>query len=67
MRRKGNIYFVNTVNIENNVNTGNNKNNVLIYLTIPMDCSLSVESTPLINFENTRDQAVDDSSRKGYV
>ena len=67
MRRKGNIYFVNTVNIENNVNTGNNKNNVLIYLTIPMDCSLPVESTPLINFENTRDQDVDDSSRKGYV
>ena len=45
MRRKGNIYFVNTVNIENNVNTGNNKNNALIYLTIPMDCSLSIEST----------------------
>lgn len=67
MRRKGNIYFVNTVNIENNVNTGNSKNNVLIYLTIPMDCSLSIESTSQINFENTRDQDVVESSRKGYV
>ena len=67
MRRKGNIYFVNTVNIENNVNTGNSKNNVPMDLTIPMDCSLSIESTSQINFENTRDQDVDESSRKGYV
>ena len=46
MRKNGNIYFVNTVNIENAVNTANNKNNILIYLTLPMDGSLPVESTP---------------------
>ena len=37
MRKKGNIYFVNTVNIENTkntVNTANNKNKILIYLTL---------------------------------
>ena len=48
MRKKGNIYFVNTVNIENTVttvNTVNNKNNTLFYLTLPVDGSLPVEST----------------------
>ena len=37
MRKKGNIYFVNTANIENTkntVNTANNKNKILIYLTL---------------------------------
>ena len=39
MSKKGNIYFVNAVNIEN---TGNNKSNIQIYLILPMDGSLSV-------------------------
>ena len=42
MRKKGNIYFVNTVNIENTVNTASNQNNILIYLTLPMNRSLPV-------------------------
>ena len=70
MHKKGNIYFVNTVNIENTVNTvntANNKNNILMYLTLPMDHSLPVESTSQIDFENTRDEYVDETSRKGYV
>ena len=58
MRKKRNMYFVNTVNIENTVNTANNKNNILIYLTLPMDRSLPV---------NTRDENVDEASRNGYV
>ena len=32
-----------------------------------MDHSLPVESTPQIDFENTRDEDVDETSRKGYV
>ena len=32
-----------------------------------MDRSLPVESTPQIDFENTRDEDVDITSRKGYV
>ena len=51
MRKKGNKYFVNSVNIENTLNTVKNKNNVLIYL-LPMDRSLPVESTPQINYKN---------------
>ena len=51
MRKKGNKYFVNSVNIENNLNTVKNKNNVLIYL-LPMDRSLPVESTPQIDYKN---------------
>ena len=31
MRKKGNIYFVNTVNIENAVNTASNQNNINIF------------------------------------
>ena len=50
--KKGNIYFVNTVNIENTVKTACNKNDILIYLNLPMDHSLPVESTPQIDFEN---------------
>ena len=49
MRKKGNIYFVNTVNIENTVNTAKKtktKTKKLIHLTLPTDRSLSVESTP---------------------
>ena len=61
MSKKENIYFVNTVN------TGNNKSNILIYLILPMDRSLPVESTPQIDFENPRDQYVDKTSRKGDV
>ena len=38
MSKEGNIYFVNTVNIEN---TGN-ISNILLYLILPMDCSLLV-------------------------
>ena len=30
------------------------KNNILIYLTLPVDRSLPVESTPLIDFEKIR-------------
>ena len=45
MRKKGNIYFVNTVNIENTVNTANNKSKILIYSTLLMDCSLPVDTT----------------------
>ena len=70
MRKKGNIYFVNTVNIENTVttvNTANNKNNTLFYLNLPMHRSLPVESTTRIHFENTLDKDVDETSRKGYV
>ena len=70
MREKGNIYFVNTVNIENTVNTvntENNKNNIPIYLSLPIDHSLPVESIPQIDFGNTLDEDVDESSRKGYV
>ena len=70
MRKKGNIFFVNTVNIENsvnNVNTANSENNILIYLTLPMDRSLPAESTPQIDFENTRNEDVDEASRKGDV
>ena len=70
MRKKRNIYFVNTVNIENTantVNTANNKNNMLIYLTLPIDRSLSAESTPQIDFENTRDEDVGEKSSKGYI
>ena len=51
MRKKGNKYFVNSVNIENTLNTVKNKNNVLIYL-LPMDRSLPVESTPQIDYKN---------------
>ena len=68
--KKGNIYSVNTVNIENTVstvNTANNKNNILTSLTLPMDCSLLVESTLQIDFENTQDEDLDKTSRKGYV
>ena len=68
--KKGNIFFVNTVNIENTVNTvntANNKNNILMYLTLPMDRSLPVEFKPQIDFENTRDEDVDETSRTGYV
>ena len=32
-----------------------------------MDCLLPVESTPQIDFENKRDEDVDETSRKGYV
>ena len=32
-----------------------------------MDRSLPVVSTPQIDFENTRDEVVDETSRKGYV
>ena len=32
-----------------------------------MDRSLPVESTPQIDFESTRDEDVDETSRKGYV
>ena len=70
MRKKRNIYFVNTVNIENTVNavnTANNKNNILFYLTLPMDRSLPVEPTPQIHFENASDKDVDETSRKSYV
>ena len=70
MGKKGNLYFVNTVNIENTVNTvntANNKNNILIYLTLPMDNLLPVEFTPQLDFENTRHEDVDETSRKGYV
>ena len=65
---KKEIYFVNTVSIENTVNTvntANNKNNILIYLTLPMDPSLTVESTLQIDFENARGEDVDETSRKG--
>ena len=69
--KKGNIYSVNTVNIENTVstvNTANNKNNILTSLTLPMDRSLLVESTLQIDFENTQDEDdLDKTSRKGYV
>ena len=51
MRKKGNKYFVNSVNIENTLNTVKNKNNVLIHL-LPMDRSLPVESTPQIDYKN---------------
>ena len=51
MRKKGNKYFVNSVNIENTLNTVKNKNSVLIYL-LPMDRSLPVESTPQIDYKN---------------
>ena len=51
MRKKGNKYFVNSVSIENTLNTVKNKNNVLIYL-LPMDRSLPVESTPQIDYKN---------------
>ena len=64
MPEKGNIHFVNTVNIKNTVNTvntANNKNNILIYLTLPMDYSLTAESTPQIDSENTRDEDVDET------
>ena len=67
MRKKGNIYFVNTVSTENTVNTvntANNKNNILIYLTLPMDPSLTVESTLQIDFENAPGEDVDETSRK---
>ena len=70
MRKKGNIYFVNIVNIENTVhtvNTANNKNNILIYLTLPKDRLLPVESIQQIDFENTRNEDVDVTSRKGCV
>ena len=70
MRKKRNIYFVNTVNIQktvNTVNTANNKNNILIYLTLPMDRSLPVESTPQIDLKNTRDEDVGETLRKGYI
>ena len=56
--KKGNLYFV---------NTANNKNNILIHLTLAMDRSLPVESTPQIDFENTRDEDVAETSRKGDV
>ena len=62
MRKKGNTCFVNSVNIENTVNTASNKNNILIYITLPMDRSLPVESTPQIDFENTRDEDVGETS-----
>ena len=62
MRKKGNTCFVNSVNIENTVNTASNKNNILIYITLPMDLSLPVESTPQIDFENTRDEDVGETS-----
>ena len=68
MRKKGNIYFVNTVSTENTVNTvntANNKNNILIYLTLPMDPSLTVESTLQKDFENARGEDVNETSRKG--
>ena len=32
-----------------------------------MDRSLPLESTPQIDFENTKDEDVDETSRKGYV
>ena len=67
MRKKGNIHFVNTVNIENTVNTANKKNSILIYLTLPIDRLLPVESTPQLDFENTRDEDIDETSRKGDV
>ena len=67
MRKKGNIHFVNTVNIENTVNTANKKNSILIYLTLPIDRLLPVESTPQLDFENTRDEDIDQTSRKGDV
>ena len=67
MRKKGNTYFVSTVSIENTVNTANNKNSILIFLTLPMDCSLLVKPTPHIDLENTRDEDVDETSRKCYV
>ena len=65
--KKGNIYFVNTVNIENTVKSACNKNDILIYLNLPMDHSLPVESTPQIDFENTWDEDVNETSRKGHV
>ena len=49
------------------VNTANNKNESLIYLTLPMDRLLPVESTPQIDLKNTRDEDVNETSRKGYV
>ena len=70
MGKKGNIYFVNIANIENTVhtvNTANNKNNILIYLTLRKDRLLPVESIQQIDFENTRDEDVDVTSRKGCV
>ena len=70
MLKKRNIYFVNAVNIEKDVNTvnpANDKNNILIYLTLPVDRSLSVESLTQIEFENTRNEDVDEKSRKSYV
>ena len=66
MRNKGNKYFVNSVNIENTLNTANKKNNVLTYL-LPMDRSLPLESTPQIDYKNIRDEDVDETSRKGYA
>ena len=66
-RKKENIYFLNTLDIENTVNTANNENNILIYLTLPMDRSSPVEFTPQTDFENTRDEDVDETLRKGYV
>ena len=70
MRKKGNIYFVNSVNIEstvNTVNSANTKNHKLIYLTLPIDHSLPVESTPQIDIENTQNEDVDETLRKCYV
>ena len=39
---------------------------MLIYLTLPIDHSLPVESTPQTDFENTQDEDVDETSRKGF-
>ena len=39
---------------------------MLIYLTLPIGHSLPVESTPQTDFENTQDEDVDETSRKGF-
>ena len=43
---------VNTVNNENYYIANNNKNNILIHLSLLMDCLLPVESTLQIALEN---------------
>ena len=76
MRKKRKYIIVNSVTTVNDVNTvnnenyyiaNNNKNNILMHLSLLMDCLLPVESTVQIGLENIWHEDIHEYQGKGKV
>ena len=76
MRKKRKYIIVNSVTTANDVNTvnnenyyiaNNNKNNILMHLSLLMDCLLPVESTVQIGLENIWHEDIHKYQGKGKV